>query len=319
MNLSAFRQPARAAAVILAAGIALLSPVRAMAEPALWLIEAKDAKVYMMGTVHLLPKGTLWRSPKIDAAVSEAGELWLEIPDVDSFGSQIVALFAIAGDGMSPKKPLSDRLTPKQYADLEKAASAVGLSARQLNPMRPWLAGMMIEAAEDQNSGADKTELGVDVQLEHQFRQARKPVKGFETVRQQLHVFSDLPEKDELGYLLDTIKESGQAGDALGDIVKVWLAGDVAKIAKSDEDMRKETPVLYEALLKKRNAGFADQIDGLLKTKGVFFVAVGAAHLAGPDAVQSMLKAKGYASTRLNPPDKPVARAHEAHAPAKGP
>jgi uncharacterized protein len=291
----------RAAALGIAAAFALFAPMRAMAEPALWLVEGKDARVYMMGTVHLLPAGASWRSPRIDAAIAQASELWLELPDVDSFGSQVAVLFAIAGQGMSPKQPLSGRLTPQQYAQLEKVAKEAGLSARQLNPMRPWLAGMMIEAAEDQKTGA-KTEPGVDVQLEHQFQQRGAPVKGFETIRQQIHVFSDLSEKDELAYLLETIKDSDDAGDSLSDLVKVWSAGDVSHIGKSDEEMKKETPALYDALVKKRNAGFADQIDGLLKGKGVYFIAVGAAHLAGPDSVQSFLKTKGLKVTRVNPP-----------------
>ncbi|MBQ0772655.1 MAG: TraB/GumN family protein, partial [Sphingomonadales bacterium] len=39
---------------------------------------------------------------------------------------------------------------------------------------------------------------------------------------------------------------------------------------------------------------WAEQLDKRLQHPGTSFVAVGAAHLAGPDAVQAMLAKRGY-------------------------
>ena len=49
----------------------------------------------------------------------------------------------------------------------------------------------------------------------------------------------------------------------------------------------------YDALLVRRNANWAGQIETLLKGSGTAFIVVGAAHLAGADSVQSMLEARG--------------------------
>ena len=59
------------------------------------------------------------------------------------------------------------------------------------------------------------------------------------------------------------------------------------------------TPVVARALMTDRNARWADWIKARLRVPGKLFVAVGAAHLAGPNSVQAMLKARGITAERL--------------------
>ncbi|KAK0357763.1 hypothetical protein LTR94_038113, partial [Friedmanniomyces endolithicus] len=49
--------------------------------------------------------------------------------------------------GLSPDKPLSSILTAEEMAELDAAARTVGMSAAQLDPMRPWLAGLTLSVA----------------------------------------------------------------------------------------------------------------------------------------------------------------------------
>ena len=57
--------------------------------------------------------------------------------------------------------------------------------------------------------------------------------------------------------------------------------------------MRRADRSVYEALLVKRNANWADQIETMLEGSGTVFIAVGAAHLAGDDSVQRLLEQRG--------------------------
>ena len=59
------------------------------------------------------------------------------------------------------------------------------------------------------------------------------------------------------------------------------------------KEMKTDAPAAYDALLVRRNANWAGQIETLLKGSGTAFIVVGAAHLAGADSVQSMLEARG--------------------------
>jgi uncharacterized protein len=77
-------------------------------------------------------------------------------------------------------------------------------------------------------------------------------------------------------------------------LIDAWKNGDVATIAHlEDEDMRQAEPKLYQRLLVQRNKAWATKIATLLQQPGTVFIAVGAAHLAGPDSVQAQLKQLG--------------------------
>jgi hypothetical protein len=74
-------------------------------------------------------------------------------------------------------------------------------------------------------------------------------------------------------------------------MVAAWEAGDTDKIADlMNADMRTKYPDLYRRLLVERNQRFAKQVADLANGSGVYFVAIGAGHLTGPDSVQSMLE-----------------------------
>ena len=62
--------------------------------------------------------------------------------------------------------------------------------------------------------------------------------------------------------------------------------------------MKRESPEFYDAILTRRNQGMADKIADVLAGEGVSFVAVGAAHLVGPDSIQALLAKKGIRSAR---------------------
>jgi uncharacterized protein YbaP (TraB family) len=281
----------------MAAAMMLAAPA-GFAEPALWVVKDKDSTIYLFGTVHVLRSDTVWRSPKIDAAFNQADELWLEIPDVSSLSAQLVGGFFTLRYGLSPSRPLSSRLTRDEYALLDRAARAAGFTAQSLNVFRPWLAAMLIQTSSTIGSGFE-ADAGVEMKLTASSRTRKIPVKGFETIEQQLRIFSDLPEEDELAMLRDTLETYAEGVEGLDEIVAEWVEGDVAAIEKMVvADMQRESPAVYDALLRKRNANWVVKIEEMLKGSGTAFIAVGAAHLAGPDSVQAQLKARGITATR---------------------
>jgi hypothetical protein len=281
------------------AGVSLaLSPAPAAAEPALWLVKDEDSRIWLFGTVHVLPKDTVWRGPKVDAAMAEADELWMEIADLSSIGAQVVASILVLRYGLSPSRPLSSRLTAEEYAGLERAASSIGMDAASLDVMRPWMAGMMLQAGATVESGMDAA-AGVELQLGKIFRPRRVPIKGFETMGDQIKVFSTLPEEEEVAFLRDTVEQMDLGDDSLGEMIDGWAKGDTSVLEDAIvEDMKASSPGLYDALITKRNANWVEQIEKMLAGEGDIFIAVGAGHLVGPDSVQAMLKAKGIEAVR---------------------
>ncbi len=290
MNL---RRRLAIAGIILCALVA--SAFHASAEPAIWVVKGPHATVYLFGTIHALDKEHPWRSPKIDAAIQQSQALWLEIPNADD-AAAIQPLMLQLGIDMA--HPLSSKLTPDQMTKLTKAASAIPGGVAILDPMRPWLAGMMLSLAPVLQAGFDP-ESAVELQLKPEFTKADKPVKGFETAEQQIHYFSDLSDKVQLDFLVSELDDSDDAVDKFKALVAAWYAGDTEKLeAINNTELQQKHPDLFQILVVKRNQNFTAQIQQMLKGEGVTFVAVGAGHMVGKEGVPAMLEKQGYKVTR---------------------
>jgi uncharacterized protein YbaP (TraB family) len=285
---------ATAACLALAAGA-----LPAAAQPAFWVIKDADSTIYLLGTIHLLKPDTAWRGPKLDAAMKEAHELWLELPTTNPEAMQGEMLQLVQKYGLAPQLPLSKDLTPDEMKTLDEAAKLAGLTAAQLNFFRPWFAALTISTAAMTHAGYDPAS-GVDSKVEAIFREREITPKGLETAEEQIGIFAGMSREQELKYLRETMDEYENASVELDQMVTQWAAGDVDGLEKLlVEEMKSEGADLYEALLVDRNANWAVKIEDMLKGKGVTFIAVGAAHLIGPDSVLAMLKAKGVASKRV--------------------
>jgi len=117
-----------------------------------------------------------------------------------------------------------------------------------------------------------------------------------------LLAFADLPEAAQISYLMEGVDQIGEEVQVLEDLVAAWTAGDVDALDRiMIEGDLGGMPEVYEAVLVKRNADWVRKLDTLAKSEsGIFFVAVGAGHLAGDDSVQNMLTQSGYEVVRID-------------------
>jgi uncharacterized protein YbaP (TraB family) len=291
-------QPAQAFAQAVEAAPAAAARVVPQAEgsgPALWVIRDADSTLYLFGTVHVLRPTTAWGSAKVDAAFASADDIWFEISNPDD---QAALIPLVQQHGISPDRPLSSLLTAEELVELNAAASGAGLTAAQMDVFRPWLAGLTLSVAPLIKAGYDP-QSGVEQILKARADAAGKPVHGFETIDKQVGILASMSEADQLSFLRSALEAYDDATTELDAMVGAWATGDLAVLEKvSVDEMRDESPAVYQALLVQRNTDWAGQIQTLLAGSGTAFIAVGAAHLAGDDSVQEILEDRGVAVTR---------------------
>ncbi|MGV9005535.1 MAG: TraB/GumN family protein [Brevundimonas sp.] len=265
--------------------------------PALWVVRDADSTIYLFGTIHVLRADTAWGSPTVDAAFDSASKLILEVTNPDD---QAAAMPLIQQYGISPQTPLSTLLTPEELAQLDTVARSMGLTAAQLDPMRPWLVALTLGVAPLVKAGYDP-QSGVELILRPRALAAGKAFSGLETIDEQLRILAQLPEADQLAFLRSTLEEYQDPAGELDTLVAAWAAGDVDTINEiMVKEMRDEDQVIYDAMLTNRNINWAGQIQTLLDGSGTVFIAVGAAHLAGADSVQAQLAQRGITAERVN-------------------
>lgn len=269
----------------------LLAPLVASARPALWVVQHADATIYLFGTVHVLPGDTRWRFPALEQALARSQVLYLEATDDNP------ALLAslVTRYGMESGRSLSSRLDTTDNQALVRAATAAGLprGVATLEPMKPWLAALTLAIAPLKNAGMDPAK-GVDRQLKAQMQKAGKPVRGLEHAGDQIRALAGLSPAQQRVFLRAAMQGVDTAVIDLRWLIAAWQQGDVAAIGQlGDEDLRHTAPALYQALVVTRNQRFAGKIVALMRQPGVIFIAVGAAHLAGPHSLQRELENRG--------------------------
>lgn len=297
---------ATAAALGLGLGLAVIAgapaPVLAQdagaqtGQPALWVLRDADSTIYLFGTVHLLRPETAWHSPVVDQAFDSADQIWFEIENPDD---QAAAMPLVQRYGIDMRTPLSSRLNAEEQAQLNTAAEAMGLNGPAFEPMRPWLAALTLSVAPLTKAGYDP-QSGVELVLRARALEAGKPIDGLETIEEQLQILAGMPEEAQMDFLRSVLSDYENATVELDRLVEAWAAGDVDTLEDIGvTQMRAEGEEFYQALLVRRNANWAGQIDTMMQGEGVIFIAVGAAHLAGDDSVQALLEQRGYTVERI--------------------
>ena len=291
------RQLALAGLLPLAACAGAAEPARAEGKhPALWTLADSDTRIWLFGTIHLLPEGQGWRTPAFDAALAGADELVLEVADVDDMMASALAMQKLGVSAGLP--PIAERVPEAKRAALRAMIAESGYPEKVYDGLETWAAALPLLGVTFQRLGLDP-QLGVERQIGAPFRAAGKSVVGLETIEQQFGFFDTLSEGAQRALLLSVVEDSEETRAQFRAMLDAWASGDLAGIARTFDDETLMSPELREALMRRRNARWAEWLERRLDRPGTVFVAVGAGHLAGEQSVQAMLKKKGLKAKRV--------------------
>lgn len=272
------------------------APSETAARPGLWRLSDPDTTIYLFGTIHILPEGFDWRTPRIERAIASADTLVLEIADQGDPQQQATLYRQIATSPGLP--PLAERVPADKRAALAAVMKKAGFAEGRLDHLESWAAAISLGAALYTGMGVS-ADHGVEQSLKSAFDAAGKPISGLETTAKQLGYFDVLPEAAQRRLLVSMIDEADDADTEFVAMSKAWASGDTDTIAVTFDDELRISPELSEVLIRKRNADWAGWIEKRLETPGTVLVAVGAGHLAGADSVQAMLGARGLKVERV--------------------
>jgi uncharacterized protein YbaP (TraB family) len=252
------------------------------------VIKDADSTLYLFGTMHLAREDVVTTSRTIADALAASGELWVEIDlpeDPAAMQAQIQPLILQLGLDMA--RPLSSKLTADENRRLKEAAARLGAPVAMLDPMKPWLASMTLQALQYQAAGYDPNK-GADSLLSKVARARKTPISSFETVEQQMRFLAGMSPEQELQSFRETLDQLEEGPQMVKALEAKWASGDAEGLwTLAGEEFKRDQPAGYDVLITQRNKAWADRIEAELKESGTDFVAVGALHLVGPDSVQA--------------------------------
>lgn len=274
-------------------------PAASDPRPAIWLLADEDTRIYLFGTIHMLPPGLQWRSADFDRVVSDVDELVLEVAEDPKDAPTETILPLMVQDR---RQSILERVSPERRQALREMIESYGLNVETFDGLQTWAATMtiavtgMMQALAGPDGSPDGV-TGVEDALRVDFTRSGRPISGVETGPQQLGFLAGLSpgtQREMLEQMVDSFREGDP--DLTEPSDEDWLRGDVADIA---EEMAEMPPELYDALVTRRNRAWTGWLIGRLDRPGTLLFAVGAAHLAGPDSLQSMLAARGFTVRRV--------------------
>jgi uncharacterized protein YbaP (TraB family) len=272
------------------AWLALAAP--AWAAPPIWRITDGKAEITLFGSVHLLSRDVVWKSPALLDDLSHAKSLWFEVP-FDAAGRQEAAAAAAAQGFLPPGTTLSSLLDAETRARLQRTAPGLGLSPAQMETFQPWLAEVALGVAFVQKQGAEES-LGVEAQLQA-LAGSETARKALETPAQQIGFFADAPLPAQAASLAETLRQIEQEPDSFKALETAWTAGDLKALeAEALEPMKAASPEVFDRLVTRRNQAWAEAMAGMLKSGEQAFIVVGVGHLIGPGGVPELMRRRGF-------------------------
>jgi uncharacterized protein YbaP (TraB family) len=254
----------------------------------LWKIEVDNAAPsYLFGTMHSDDPAVVRLPDAVRQAFDTSRGLTLEVLlDARSL------LAMTAGLMLAPGETLEARVGPDLYRRTVDALAAHSVPEIMVSGMKPWAVAVTLMTP--------PTETGevLDMRLYSEAVAAGKPVDGLETPLEQLSVFEELSDSDQVELLRDTLDNLPEMGALLEELKQAYLSGDLRRLVEiSDRSMQDSDPELVERfntrLIDERNHRMAERMQARLE-KGGQFIAVGALHLPGEEGVLNLLSRKGY-------------------------
>ncbi len=266
------------------------------ADPAMWIVEDEDTKIYLFGTFHMLDGKRAWFNDEVKTAFDASEELVLEarLPENMADLQPLVMRYAIDPEG----RTLSSRLSDEQNRKLEEILTGAGVPKEAFDRFEPWFVAMTLSTLASQKLGIS-AEHGPETVLTAAARERELEIGELEGFDYQLRLLDEMPEEQQVAQLNVAIEKFGEISEELAPMLAAWSDGEVEKLVEIMNESMADYPELYELLFTKRNANWAEWVEERLDRPGTVFVAVGAGHLAGDDSVQALLDKRGIASERV--------------------
>lgn len=259
----------------------------------LWRIEkAGNPPAYVFGTVHVDDPRVTALPPEVTRHFDAAREFTMEVKFDPGMLKTLIGRMLYT-DGRSLPQVAGERLFTRVLA----AAAPLGLPPEALRLFRPWAVTMLLIVPPPQHGDV------LDVALMKRAQQQGKPVHELETVDEQLALFENLAESDQLLMLRHTVDNLDQMRTMMNELVQAWLARDLAALVRisdrdgtNDPEVRRFNARFKKDLIDDRNTRMVQRLPPRLAAGG--FIAIGALHLPGARGVLAQLAALGYVVTR---------------------
>lgn len=240
---------------------------------------------YLYGTIHLICENDIKIAEAVQKVLLMSEQLVLELDMTDPDFLKQYQKAMVMDEGSNLRKLLSKEdynIVTKFFKD------SLDINLQEVGVVKPYyITNMMYSKILGCQPKPYELEL-VSMAIRDS-----KPVKGLETIQQQLDVFNKVPYKKQAEMLVESIKDFKKTKLMYQELLNLYKQQDIGGAYQLVKNTKTGLEDFEELLLIERNKNWIPVIEGMTKEKGTFF-AIGAAHLAGEAGLINLLKQKGF-------------------------
>ena len=275
---------------------------RAAENPFLWKIDGTRPS-YLFGTIHFPDPRVTTLPSSVETAFRNSQVVYTEIPlDMETLVAQISKLM------LPGNQTLLDIVPSDLITRAEKYMQGINpeLTIEPFKRFKLWALALSLSSLEQRVKNPGKPAL--DAQLYQRAQKQGKKVAGLETLEEQVAIFDNLSQKEQIKMFRDTldfIDGAQERGVNVSEQFIAWYTkGDIDAFGNLLMQYVKKDR-FYDALLKKilydRNQLMAERILKIIQSNPdeSHFFAIGAGHFWGESGIQNYLKNQGLKVTRM--------------------
>lgn len=235
---------------------------------------------------QLLPH--LWQSKR----------LWVEIVSAPELMAQTQQFLLLPPESPNLQTLVGDDV----YAEIKaKITPILGLPEETLQRFRPWALALLVQYPKPVGDG-----IILDARLQQLAARKAIMVSGFETLPQQMAIFTQMPKPMQLDFMRYTLKHLGDIQTSIQTLEASYLQQDIMAIERLSKkqlgQMREELPELADYLEQKLIDERNDLMTRAIRKKlhSPAFIAVGALHLTGETGILAQLERSGWQIQPIN-------------------
>lgn len=291
-----------AVAVLTAVAGAAQAQAAADARGFLWEARKGDARIHLLGTIHVGRAEAALPSMECARRYADAEVVALEadVFDAEKVGA-VVQRLAVYPPG---EPGLDSRLPESLRKRVDALLPRYGLNAGQVARMKPWMLGNTLTILEAAHNGYNPA-FATEAVLYAYAKRCGKPVVEIEGVERQLKIFDSASDELQIRILEQTVAaiESGAAVKEMQRIVAAWEAGDTEAAERLLAEMRSSQGAaerfVVEKLLEGRHPQMVETAERYAASGKLHLFAVGSLHYFGPNGLLALLRARGYTITQV--------------------
>jgi uncharacterized protein len=278
-----------------------------------WRIRGVQNTVYLVGTSHIVTEDQLPLPSPFYAAYEDSKIVYIEFDTNLSFFEKMRLMPKMmkwmkvrTNVILAPKgKTLADYLSRDT---LEEIRARYGKDYSK-EPYKPTFLLFMKEAEMFDDKGEKPS--GVETPFQILAHRDGKPLRELDS---EDVMDTALLMLDEMiaGYQRDIARRGADAvvkEALLGDSHEeneTWRHGDMAGVLKLHEEMKNDSPAIYEKALPERNRKWMRELEPLLQKKQNAMVLVGVGHVGGEEGLLNLLRKAGFSAEQMYGVDRPA-------------